>query len=43
MNYVFQNEVRLYFIMNFVSGGELFRHIVKKKRFTEDEGKFFAA
>ena len=27
--------------MNFVSGGELFRHIVKRKRFTEDETRFF--
>ena len=29
--------------MNFVSGGELFRHIAKKKRFAEEEAKFFAA
>ncbi len=28
MEYVFQNEFRIYFIMRFVKGGELFRHLV---------------
>ena len=35
MEYVFQNEYRIYFLMNFVKGGELFRHLVKIKRFNE--------
>lgn len=35
MEYVFQNEFRIYFLMNFIKGGELFRHLVKVKRFTE--------
>lgn len=36
MEYVFQNEVRIYFLMHFVKGGELFRHLVSVKRFQEE-------
>lgn len=36
MEYVFQNEYRIYFLMHFVKGGELFRHLVNVKRFPED-------
>jgi len=43
MEYVFQNEYRIYFLMNFIRGGELFRHLVKIKRFTEHQAKFFVA
>jgi hypothetical protein len=35
MEFVFQNEFRIYFLMKFVKGGELFRHLVQVKRFTE--------
>lgn len=27
MEFVFQNEYRIYFLMKFVKGGELFRHL----------------
>ena len=43
MEFVFQNEFRIYFLMKFVKGGELFRHLVQVKRFTEPQAKFFAA
>lgn len=43
MEYVFQNEFRIYFLMHFVKGGELFRHLVQVKRFQEEQAKFFAA
>jgi len=43
MEFVFQTEARIYFLMNFVSGGELFRHLVKVKRFQEVQAKFFVA
>lgn len=33
MEFVFQNEFRIYFLMKFVKGGELFRHLVQVKRF----------
>jgi len=36
MEFVFQNEFRIYFLMKFVEGGELFRHLVQVKRFKED-------
>lgn len=28
LDYVFKNEKRIYFIMNFIRGGELFKHII---------------
>lgn len=28
MEFVFQNDCRIYFLMHFVKGGELFRHLV---------------
>mmetsp|Transcript_23184 Transcript_23184/g.17610 ORF Transcript_23184/g.17610 Transcript_23184/m.17610 type:complete len:191 (+) Transcript_23184:999-1571(+) len=43
MEYVFQNEFRIYFLMIFIRGGELFRHLVKIKRFNEQQAKFFLA
>jgi serum/glucocorticoid-regulated kinase 2 len=43
MEYVFQNEYRIYFLMKFVKGGELFRHLVEVKMFPENQAKFFAA
>jgi serum/glucocorticoid-regulated kinase 2 len=43
MEFVFQTEARIYFLMNFISGGELFRHLVKVKRFNEEQGRFFVA
>lgn len=41
MDYVFQNEFRIYFMMHFVKGGELFRHLIKVRRFPEEQAKFF--
>jgi hypothetical protein len=29
--------------MRFIKGGELFRHLVKIKRFREDQARFFIA
>ena len=43
MEYVFQNEFRIYFLMKFVKGGELFRHLVQVKWFSEETVQFFAA
>lgn len=43
MEYVFQNEYRIYFLMKFVKGGELFRHLVEVRMFPENQAKFFAA
>ena len=43
MDYVFQNDYRLYFVMPFVRGGELYKVMKQRKRFTEDVVKFYAA
>ena len=36
MDFVFQNEVRIFFIMDFIEGGNLFSHLVKNRKFQED-------
>lgn len=43
MDYVFQKAYRIYFIMKFVQGGELFKHLSEQKRFSEAKTKFYAA
>ncbi len=41
--FCFQTLDRVYFIMNFVRGGELFQHLKKCKVFEEERAKFYAA
>jgi len=36
LNYSFQTEDKLFFILDFVNGGELFYHLQREKRFTQD-------
>lgn len=43
MDYVFQKAYRIYFIMDFIQGGELFKHLSEQKRFDEAKTKFYAA
>lgn len=43
MDYVFQKAYRIYFIMDFIQGGELFKHLSEQKRFEENKAKFYAA
>ena len=43
MDYVFQKAYRIYFILDFIQGGELFKHLSEEKRFTEEKAKFYAA
>lgn len=43
MEYFFQTELRLYFVMPFISGGELIRLHKAQSRFTESVAKFYAA
>lgn len=43
MDYVFQNELRIYFFLEYVRGGNLFDHLCYKKRFSEQETKFIGA
>ena len=43
MDYVFQKAYRIYFLMDFIQGGELFKHLSEEKRFSEAKTKFYAA
>ena len=41
MNYVFQTDQKIFFVMRFVRGGELFMHLRNSVRFPEDRAKFY--
>lgn len=41
MEFLFQSETRLYFVMPFVRGGELYKVFQAEKRFTEETVKFY--
>eukprot|EP01016_Furgasonia_blochmanni_P007664 TRINITY_DN1306_c0_g4_i1.p1 TRINITY_DN1306_c0_g4~~TRINITY_DN1306_c0_g4_i1.p1 ORF type:complete len:297 (+),score=57.83 TRINITY_DN1306_c0_g4_i1:183-1073(+) len=41
--YAFQNERKLYFALEYCPGGELFNVLQKKRRFSEDVARFYAA
>lgn len=41
--YAFQTTEKLYMVMDFINGGELFFHLKKLKRFPEDLVKLYAA
>jgi len=43
LNYSFQTEDKLYFIMDYVNGGELFFHLQKEEKFSEGRVKFYCA
>lgn len=43
MDFLFQSETRLYFVMPFVNGGELYKVFQEQKRFDEETVKFYAA
>jgi len=43
MDYVFQNEERIYFFLDYIPGGNLFENLYSVKRFSEDVVKFIAA
>jgi len=43
LNWSFQTSDKLYFILDFVNGGELFYHLQREKKFPEDRVRFYAA
>lgn len=43
LHYAFQNATRLYFVMDYLPGGELFFHLRKDRRFKVDRARFYAA
>ena len=42
MEFLFQSETRLYFVMPFIRGGELYKVFQSEKRFSEETVKFYA-
>ena len=43
LDYAFQTDEKLYFVLQFMKGGELFQHLRRAKRFPEMQAKFYAA
>ena len=43
MHYAFQTEDKLYMVMDFLNGGELFFHLRKEQSFDEERIRFYAA
>ena len=43
MDFVFVDDLRIYFVMPYIDGGELYKVFFQKKRFQEHEVKFMAA
>lgn len=43
LNYAFQTKDKLYMILDYINGGELFFHLKKEGRFAESRVKFYAA
>lgn len=43
LKYVFQNDSNLYFVMEFMQGGDLFHHLRRNGRFSEPQVKFISA
>ena len=43
LRYAFQNQSKLYMVLDYLNGGELFFHLKKDGRFTEQRTKLYSA
>ena len=43
LHFAFQTPAKVYLVMDFVNGGELFFHLKREGRFSEDRVRFYAA
>ena len=43
LKFAFQTETKLYLVMDYYNGGELFYHLRQKNRFDEEQAKFYLA
>merc|ERR1719295_149511 len=43
LRYAFQTATKLYFVLDYYTGGELFFHLKKKRRFDEGEARIIVA
>ena len=42
VHFIFQTETKLYFVIDYCPGGELFSLLQKRKRFSEEQARFYA-
>ena len=40
LEWVYQTDTRIFFIMQFMRGGELYRHLKNQRKFPEERAKF---
>lgn len=43
LHYAFQNEKRVYMVMDYCNGGDLYTHLRRERSFTEKRSQFYAA
>ena len=43
LHYAFQNSQKLYLVLDFMHGGDLYHHLRQQKYFLEEDAKFYAA
>merc|ERR1719219_2984650 len=43
LRFAFQTNSKLYFVLDYYRGGELFFHLKKRRKFAEDEARIFVA
>ena len=43
LRYAFQNEAKLYMVLDYLNGGELFFHLKQARRFDEPRARFYSA
>ncbi len=43
MHYAFQSSEKLYLVMDFMNGGDMFYHLRKAKKFQEERAAIYAA
>ena len=43
MEYCFQTKINIYFVMKYFKGGELYKHLLRQKRFSENNAKLYGA
>merc|ERR1719313_1737618 len=43
LHYTFQDDSYLYMVMDYLPGGDLMTHLMRKDTFTEDETRFYIA
>ncbi|CAH8593486.1 unnamed protein product [Schistosoma turkestanicum] len=43
LHFSFQSTTKLYFVLDYINGGELFYHIQRERMFTETRARFYAA